>query len=81
MMADNCKTDFRVYGDNRGIFYGETNRCLIYLSNHETLSDLMSTIQHEVVHHCLDKLGENEAMDEDQEEKCIFFMAWADEAL
>jgi hypothetical protein len=39
------------------------------------------TVQHEVIHFCLTKLDESDAMDEIQEEKLIFHMAWAEEIL
>ena len=81
MTNDICRVDFRVFGENRGIYYDETGRCLVYLTNHETLSDLYSTITHEVIHFCLSKMGINEDMDEDQEEKLIYFTAWAEESL
>ena len=68
-MTDMCTMDFRIYGENRGIYYDETNRCLVYLTNHETLSDLLSTMTHEVIHHCLSKLGVADEIDEDMEEK------------
>ena len=45
-MTDMCTMDLRVSGEDRGIYYDVTNRCLVYLSNHETLSDLMSTMTH-----------------------------------
>lgn len=81
MTNDRCTVDFRIYGENRGIYYDETNRCLIYLTNHETLSDLYSTMTHEVIHFCLSKLDISDELDEEQEEKLIFMMAWAADAL
>jgi len=68
-------------GDNRGIFYEETNRCLIYLPMHEDLNDLYKTISHEIFHFCFDKAGEAERMDEEQEEKLIFQLQWAEHSL
>ena len=45
--------DFRVkHGDNRGIYYAETGRALIYLPMHESIDDIIKTINHEVYHHC-----------------------------
>ena len=76
-----CTVDFRTYGEDCGIYYEESGRCLIYLSQHETLADVYKTIQHEVIHFCISKLKEADDMDEDQEEKLIFLMAWAEEAL
>jgi len=70
-----CRKD-----DNRGIFYEETKRCLIFLGSHETLEDLYKTITHEVLHYCfLD--DDIDTMDEEQEETLIFFAQWADVAL
>tara|TARA_Y100001949_G_C15713795_1_gene212110 strand:+ start:157 stop:396 length:240 start_codon:yes stop_codon:yes gene_type:complete len=73
--------DFRCRKDeNRGIYYEETNRCLIFLGSHETLEDLYKTITHEVMHHCFvdDDIPE---MDEEQEETLVHFAQWADVAL
>jgi hypothetical protein len=36
---------------------------------------------HEVIHFCLSKLNLSEELDEEQEEKLIFMMAWAADAL
>ena len=70
-----CRKD-----DNRGIFYEETKRCLIFLGSHETLEDLYKTITHEVLHYCfLD--DDIDTMDEEQEETLVFFAQWADVAL
>ena len=73
--------DFRCRKDeNRGIYYEETNRCLIFLGSHETLEDLYKTITHEVLHYCfLD--DDVDTMDEEQEETLVFFAQWADVAL
>ena len=71
--------DFKIRsGDNRGIYYAETSRALIYLPLHESIEDLYKTINHEVYHHCLEENGESDKMDEEQEEKTIFFLQWAD---
>ena len=73
--------DFRCRKDeNRGIYYEETNRCLIFLGSHETLEDIYKTITHEVLHYCFmdDDIPE---MDEEQEETLVFFAQWADVAL
>ncbi len=48
---------------------------------HETLEDVIKTINHEVYHHCLEESGESDKMDEEQEEKVIFFLQWADVAV
>ena len=76
------KVDFRVkHDDNRGIYYSETARCVIYLPNHETLEDIYKTITHELIHFCLDKHHETDNMDEEMEERLIFCMQWAEFSL
>ena len=67
--------------DNRGIYYGETIRAFVYLAMHETVEDIYKTINHEVFHHCFAEVGEAEDMDEDQEERLIFCLQWADLSL
>jgi sugar lactone lactonase YvrE len=67
--------------DNRGIYYAETKRAVIYLSNHEDLEDIYKTINHETYHHCFSEAGEADDMDEDQEERLIFCMAWAEHSI
>ena len=65
--------DLRINGyddENRGIFYEETGRIIVYLKNHETLDDILSTIQHEFVHKCIADF--EETLDDDQEEKLIY---------
>ena len=74
----NITVDFRVEKNvNRGIFYSETDRCLIYLPMHETLDDIYKTITHEILHAIFDNSPEVPTMDEDQEERVIFFVQWA----
>ena len=74
--------DLKCRGDeNRGIYYEETRRCLIFLSMHETLEDVYRTITHEVIHHCFSILDEADNMDEDMEESLIFNIQWADLAI
>jgi len=78
------KIDLRINGyddDNRGIYYGESGRCLIFLTNHEAVEDIYKTINHETIHYCLDVADESDNMDEDMEERLIFCMQWAEEAL
>lgn len=65
--------------DERGIYYSETGRIIIYLNNHETYDDILSTIQHELIHKCIDDF--EETLDEKQEEDLIYQMAWANESL
>ena len=74
--------DLKCRGDeNRGIYYEETKRCLVFLSMHETLEDVYRTITHEVIHHCFSILNEVDNMDEAMEESLIFNMQWADVAI
>ena len=74
-----CTVDFKLGGENRGIYYDETHRCLIYLSNHENIEDIYKTITHEVYHYCIDEFGVQ--IDEEQEEKLIFNIQWAEYSL
>ena len=74
--------DFKLEkNDNRGIYYSETDRCLIYLPMHETLEEIYKTIAHEAIHHCFSILGEDTNMDEEMEESLIFNIQWADVAI
>ena len=68
--------DLKVHGcDERGIFYPDSGRIIIYLNNHETLDDIESTITHELIHKCINSFDID--IDEDQEEALIYNMAWA----
>ena len=79
MMNSNLTVDFKVqHAENRGIYYEESKRCLIYLPMHETMVDIIKTINHEVFHHCFSILEEADDMDEDMEECVIFNLQWAD---
>ena len=81
-MDNPLNVDFKVFGkEERGIYYSETKRALIYLPMHETIEDVIKTVNHEVFHHCFEVYGQNVTMDEEQEEKLIFFLQWADVAL
>tara|TARA_R110002020_G_scaffold257831_1_gene471476 strand:+ start:66 stop:290 length:225 start_codon:yes stop_codon:yes gene_type:complete len=72
--------DIKVVGcDERGIYYGESGRIIIYLNNHETLDDILSTIQHELIHKCIADF--EEVLDEKQEEDLIYQLAWANYSL
>lgn len=78
------RMDLRINGyddDNRGIYYSETGRCLIFLTNHESIEDIYKTISHEAIHYCLDEANENDNMDEDMEERLIFCIQWAEHSL
>ena len=57
----------------RGIYYPESKRIIIYLDRHECFEDILSTIQHELIHAAI----EDQNLDEDQEEKLIYAMSWA----
>ena len=48
---------------------------------HETIEDVYKTINHETYHHCFAEAGEADEMDEDQEERLIFCLQWAEIAL
>lgn len=73
------KVDFKCVGENRGVYFSDTERALIFLCNHESLDDIYKTIQHEVLHHAIEKT--DELMDEEQQERIVFSMAWANEIL
>ena len=57
----------------RGIYYPESKRIVIYLDRHECFEDILSTIQHELIHAAI----EDQNLDEDQEEKLIYAISWA----
>ena len=57
----------------RGIYYPESKRIIIYLDRHECFEDILSTIQHELIHAAI----EDQNLDEDQEEKLIYALSWA----
>jgi len=59
--------------EERGIYFSENNRIVIYLDRHECFEDILSTIQHELIHVAI----QSENLDEDQEEKLIYAMSWA----
>ncbi len=68
--------DLRITGcDERGIFYADSGRIIVYLNNHETLDDILCTITHELIHKCIDDF--DETLDDLQEESLIYQMAWA----
>ena len=75
-MENPLHVDFKVFGkEDRGCYYQETHRAIIYLNNHESLDDIRRTITHEVIHHCLRDM---EDIDEIQEEAVIFSVQWAE---
>jgi hypothetical protein len=76
------KLDLRVrQDDNRGIYYGETKRAFVYLAMHETIEEVYKTINHETFHHCFVEADEVDDMDEDQEERMIYCIQWAEFSL
>ena len=68
-------------GDNRGIYYSETERAIIYLPTHETIEHIYKTITPETFHHCFEKAGETDSMDEAMEEALIYNLQWAEYSL
>tara|TARA_R110002020_G_scaffold231105_3_gene442218 strand:- start:3302 stop:3544 length:243 start_codon:yes stop_codon:yes gene_type:complete len=68
-------------GDNRGLYYAETENAYIFLPMHETIEDIYKTITHETFHHCFEKAEETENMDERMEEALIYNLQWAEESL
>ena len=82
MNGGNLTVEFRLHrSDNRGMYYETTKRCLIYLPMHETMEDVIKTINHETFHHCFTVIDESDNMDEEMEESVIFNLQWADWSL
>jgi uncharacterized protein YjaZ len=71
--------DFKIFGEDRGAYYHESERALIFLNKHESLDDIYKTITHELIHHCI-KIHDVD-IDDDQEEALIFQMSWAEFSL
>jgi hypothetical protein len=71
------ESNFKVYGDDFGEYHPSTNRINIFLKKHETMGDIFSTITHEYLHYCISDTGE--VLDDEQEERIIFIMCWAEE--
>ena len=72
----NLTTNFLIRpNDNRGMYFEQTRRVLIYLPQHENIEDIYKTNTHEILHYCIEKSGVQ--IDEEQEEKLIFNMQWA----
>jgi len=74
-----AEINLRCAGKDRGTYFPTTQRVIVYLNNHESLDDIYKTIQHELIHHVLNILDVE--MDDEQEERAIFNMAWAEESL
>lgn len=73
----NLDTEFIIYGEDHGTYYSETKRAVIYLASHESLDDIMKTITHEVLHHCIEHC--DAVIDEEQEHKLIYCIQWSNE--
>ena len=65
-------------GENRGLYFEDTQRAIIYVRQHETLPDLYKTMTHETLHHCFKELvlDEKDTLDEDTEEIIISWIQW-----
>ena len=70
-------------GENRGLYFEDTQRAIIYVRQHETLPDLYKTIVHETYHHCFKELEleGNDTLDEDMEERVISWLQWSTDDL
>ena len=79
MQISQLITDFAIHGEDFGAYYSETNRAIIYLINHESLDEILKTINHEILHYIFDLF--DLVIDEEQEHKLIFKMQWAKEYL
>jgi len=47
MQTSQLITDFAIHGEDFGVYYSETKRAIIYLINHESLDEILKTINHE----------------------------------
>ena len=56
--------DFKIFGEDAGNYYDESERVLVFLNKHESM------------HHCINIF--NIDMDDDQEESLIFQISWAE---
>lgn len=69
--------DFNFDIEDRGIHYPESGRVLINPSKHESLQELLDTMDHEMLHPALDEFD----LDEVQQHWVIKKIAWIDEFL
>ena len=60
---------------DKGRYYSETKRAIVYLFPHTQINDLISSINHEIYHHVID--GDELDLDEEQEECLIDKLTWA----
>ena len=70
-------------GENRGLYFEDTQRAIIYVRQHETLPDLYKTMTHEALHNCFKELEleGNDTLDEDMEERTISWLQWSTDDL
>ena len=70
-------------GENRGLYFEDTQRAIIYVRQHETLPDLYKTMTHEALHHCFKELelDEKDTLDEEMEEVIISWLQWSTDDL
>ncbi len=76
--------DFKItsiYDNNRGIYYPETKRSIIYLAPHENVEDIISTAVHETIHSVIDDIDTDGELDEDIEHDIIRKIMWAEYSL
>lgn len=78
----NLTTNFVIRpSDNRGMYYENTRRVIVFLPQHENIEDIYKTLAHEVFHHCFSIMEEDDDMDEMSEEALIFNLQWAEFSL
>ena len=78
----NLTTNFVIRpSDNRGMYYENTRRVVVFLPQHENIEDIYKTLAHEVFHHCFSIMEEDDDMDEMSEEALIFNLQWAEFSL
>jgi len=76
--------DFKItsiYANNRGIYYPETKRSIVFLAPHENVEDIISTAVHETIHSVIDDIDTEGELDEDIEHDIISKMIWAEYSL
>lgn len=69
--------DFNFTIDEHGIFYPESGRVLINPARHESIAELINTINHETIHMVLEECD----LDEVAEHWAIKKIQWIDEFL
>ena len=74
------RQDFKIsslYDNNRGIYYPETKRSIVFLAPHENVEDIISTAVHETIHSIIDDIDTEGELDDDIEHDIIRKMQWA----